>query len=98
MHAIPGKILGKVVITRLHPGQQIAPHIDKMPDGMAPYYQRYQVPLQAAPGVWFRCGDEELQMQPGEAWWFDNQLEHSVVNDSAEDRISLLTDIRPFTL
>jgi hypothetical protein len=68
-----------------------------MPPGVPVYYQRYQIPLSIKPGVVFHCGDEYLSMQPGDAWWFNNQLEHSVTNDSTEDRISMLTDIRPFT-
>lgn len=97
MRAIPGEHLGKVLITRLRPGQVIAPHIDHMPPGVPLYFQRYQIPLHVEPRVTFRCGDEDLYMRPGTAWWFDNQITHSVVNDSGEPRISMLTDIRPFT-
>lgn len=62
-------------------------------------YHRHQIPLRVAPGTWFRCGPyrkkmtEELHMQPGEAWWFNNQTWHEVVNESAEDRISMFCDI-----
>jgi hypothetical protein len=96
MRAIPGEHLGKVIISRLLPQQCIAPHIDHMPPGVPPYYQRYQIPLSVFPGVRFHCGDEELYMEPGNAFWFDNQIIHSVVNDSSEPRISMLCDIRPF--
>lgn len=96
MRAIPGEHLGKVIITRLQPGEVIKPHIDRMPPGMAPYFQRYQIPLSVAAGVIFHCGDEQLYMEPGHAYWFDNQIMHSVVNESNETRISMLTDIRPF--
>lgn len=98
MRAIPGEHLGKVLITRLPAGETIAPHIDQMPPGIPPYYQRYQIPLSVLPDVKFICGDEEVQMKPGEAWWFDNQVTHSVVNHSSDERISMLTDIRPFTV
>jgi Aspartyl/Asparaginyl beta-hydroxylase len=97
MRAIPGEHLGKVVITRMRPKEAIESHIDLMPPGISPYFQRYQIPLSVDPGVVFYCGGEQLWMEPGMAWWFDNQAMHGVVNWSGEDRISMLTDIRPFT-
>jgi hypothetical protein len=33
-------------------------------------------------------------MAPGEAWWFDNAQEHEVINNSADDRIHMIVDIR----
>jgi hypothetical protein len=96
MRAIPGEHLGKVMISRLRPGERIDWHIDRMPPGMQPYYQRYQIPLQTGLGVRFMVGDAEVPMQPGTAWWFDNQCLHAVFNDSDQDRLSLFTDIRPF--
>jgi hypothetical protein len=98
MRAIPGEHLGKVIITRLAPGETIDWHIDQMPPGIPPYFERYQIPLHVAPKVRFVVGDEALYMEPGTAWWFDNQTMHAVFNDSDEDRISMLTDIRPFKL
>jgi hypothetical protein len=96
MHAIPGEHLGKVMISRLHPGEKIDWHIDRMPPGITPYFQRYQIPLQVAEGVRFCVEDEDQYMAPGTAWWFDNQRMHAVFNDSSEDRVSMFTDIRPF--
>lgn len=96
MHAVRGEHLGPVVISRMRPGEIIKPHIDQMPPGVLPFVQRYQIPLAASHGVHFICGDEDVVMEPGEAWWFDNQAMHSVVNHSDYDRISLRCDIRPF--
>ena len=96
MRAIPGEHLGKVMISRMKPGEKIDWHIDRMPQGIPLYYQRYQIPLQVAPGVHFIVGDEDLYMRPGTAWWFDNQQMHTVVNESDTDRISMFADIRPF--
>ena len=62
-------------------------------------YHRHQIPLHVAPGAMFRCGPyekkmtEELHMKPGEAWWFNNQAWHEVVNDSDQDRISMFCDV-----
>jgi Aspartyl/Asparaginyl beta-hydroxylase len=97
MRAIPGEHLGKVMISRLRPGEKIDWHIDQLPPGIVQYFQRYQVPLHVQPGVRFVVEDEDLYMPPGTAWWFDNQRLHAVFNDSKADRLSLFADIRPFT-
>jgi Aspartyl/Asparaginyl beta-hydroxylase len=84
--------LGRVMITRLAPGKAITPHAD----GGAPatYFERYQLMLQALPGVGFTAGNETVQMRTGEAWRFDNTQVHSVANNSADDRIALIIDAR----
>jgi hypothetical protein len=33
-------------------------------------------------------------MRPGEAWWFNHRLMHSVVNNGTEDRVHLIIDYR----
>jgi hypothetical protein len=99
MRTLGGAILGTVVISLLRPGERIGAHVDTWPHPVPQLYQRHQVPLRAAPGVAFRCGPEqclmteEVEMQPGEAWWFDNQAWHEVVNNSSEDRISMFCDV-----
>lgn len=105
MARVMGEHLGRVFISRMAPGVCIPPHTDRIapaeeafPDKMPPavYYERYQVALKAAPGVVFRAGDETVFMEPGSIWWFDNCVEHEVLNHSQDDRISLVIDIRPF--
>lgn len=92
IRAVEGVRLGRVIITRLSPGKTITPHVD----GGAPatYFERYQIALQSFPGCVFTAGDEQVQMRTGEAWWFDNQQLHSVVNNSADDRLALIIDVR----
>lgn len=103
MGKIAGVHLGRCFITRLAPGLEIPLHSDRIaeaelahPDKIPPsvYYSRYHVVLASAPGVVFECGDESAYMATGEAWWFNNQLPHRVVNNSAEDRLHLIIDIR----
>lgn len=98
-----GVHLGRVMISRVRPGGSIPLHSDRIPpaeeafpDRIPPavYFERYHVALQSAPGTQFISGEESVYMAPGEAWWFDNQQLHSVVNNSAEDRIHLIVDIR----
>jgi hypothetical protein len=33
-------------------------------------------------------------MAPGETWWFQNAVEHEVINNSPIERIHLVIDIR----
>jgi hypothetical protein len=87
-----GERLGRVLITKLRPGDRIDPHEDG--GSHADYYSRFHVVLESHPGVDFRCGDEHVYMAPGEVWWFNNKLEHEVRNNSAGDRIHMIVDIR----
>jgi hypothetical protein len=92
MRMVQGVRLGRVLITRLAPGKRIAPHVDG--GSHADYYERYHFILQNLPGSVFRAGDESITAQAGEVWWFDNKKEHEVVNNSADDKLALIIDIR----
>ncbi len=92
MHYVGGERLGRVMINRIRPGGRIYPHADT--PAHADYYSRFHVVLQSQPGVDFRCGDEHVYMAMGETWWFNNKLEHEVLNNSADDRIHMIVDIR----
>lgn len=92
MRAVGGTQLGRVLITRIAPGGEIYPHCDE--GAPATFFQRYQIMLQCNPGVLFLCGDETAQMKTGDVYWFNNALEHSVLNNSNADRIALIADIR----
>jgi hypothetical protein len=94
MTIVEGEQLGRVMITKLSPGKRILPHEDK--GAPATYYDRYHVVLNSAPGCLFRTGDETVYMKTGELWWFDNTVEHEVINNSCEDRVHLIIDIRTF--
>lgn len=93
MRQVEGERLGRVLITRLAPGARIYPHADG--GDHAAYFRRYQIALHSLPGVMFRAGDEIVNMQTGDVWWFNNGIEHEVVNNSADDRLALIVDIRP---
>lgn len=93
MALVGGSRLGRVVITKLASGKKILPHADT--EGLyAKYYTRYHLVLQGFPGSLFLCGDETVQMLTGELWWFDASAEHCVMNNSADDRIHMLVDVR----
>lgn len=92
MTRLGGERLGRVMINKIAPGGVIYPHADTPVH--ANYWERVHVVLQSQPGVVFRCGEEQVYMATGEAWWFQNALEHSVTNNSADERWHLICDIR----
>jgi len=92
MSFVQGERLGRVIINKLRPGGVIYPHADSAPH--CTYYDRFHIVLQSMPGVVFRCESEKVYMGVGEAWWFDNSREHEVINNSADDRIHMVIDIR----
>lgn len=89
---VGGERLGRVMINRIKPGGRIFPHADT--PAHAEYYTRFHIVLQSQPGVDFRCDEEHVYMAPGEVWWFNNKLEHEVFNNSADDRIHMIVDVR----
>lgn len=92
MAAVQGERLGRCIINKLNPGGVIYPHADT--PAHAEYWDRFHIVLQSAPGSNFRAGDEWVHMRTGEVWWFNNRIEHEVINNSADERIHLVVDIR----
>jgi len=91
-YMVKAERIGRILISRMAPGKVIEPHEDG--GAVADYYTRYQMPLQSAPGCVFDCAGERVQMEGGQVWYFNNKLTHSVVNNSATDRISMVVDLR----
>lgn len=99
MALVNGERLGRCMISRMKPGTQIYPHKDIGDDltvyyDNEPYYSRFHIVVQGLPGSVFIAGDEQVTMRTGEVWWFNGAAEHSVINNSADDRIHLVCDIR----
>jgi aspartyl/asparaginyl beta-hydroxylase (cupin superfamily) len=80
------------MINRIAPGGLIYPHPDT-PEHCR-YYSRFHLVLQSAEGVKFRAGDEWTYWETGSFFWFNNALEHEVINESPIDRIHLVMDAR----
>lgn len=89
---VEGERLGRVMINKIAPGGVIFPHVDTK--SHTDYYSRFHIVLQSQPGVVFRAGDEQVYMSTSEVWWFDNSQEHEVINNSTDDRIHMIIDIR----
>lgn len=92
MQTVQGERLGRVMLNKIRPGGRIFPHADTPIH--AQYWSRHHYVVQSAPGVVFKVADEQVYMQTGECWYFDNQQVHEALNNSAEDRIHLVIDIR----
>lgn len=93
MQLVGGSRLGRVVVTKLEPGKKILPHADTK-GAYSSYYTRYHVVLQGLPGSMFSCGDETVNMLTGSVWWFNAKAEHSLSNNSKDDRVHMLVDVR----
>lgn len=92
MRTVEATRLGRVIITKLPPGKEITPHEDQ--GAPAEYFERFQLAIQSLPGSLFHIGDETVNFRSGEMWHINNRVEHSVVNNSADDRIVAIIDLR----
>lgn len=92
MAAVQGEMLGGVLITRIPPGEGIAPHVDK--GWHVDYYDKFYVSLKAATGAKFHHEGEFIEPAVGDIWLIDNRKTHWVTNDSDQDRITLIVCIR----
>jgi hypothetical protein len=88
MTRVEAEQLGGVLITRLPPGGRIDPHADL--EWHALWYQKYYLSLKSAPGVTFHVENESINPKVGEIWLIDNTKPHWVVNDSDDDRVTLI--------
>lgn len=87
--------LDRLIISRIPPGGEILPHADNEGDYvLTDDRARYHCAIQGLPGSLYHCGNETVQMLTGEIWWFNAHEIHSVVNNSVDDRIHLLIDVR----
>ncbi len=85
--------LGRAKVVRLMPGRRVFPHIDR-----GEYYRlrdRYHLVLRSQAGSYLKSGDEEVRMQEGELWWFDNKAVHEAFNDGQVERIHMIFDLLP---
>jgi aspartate beta-hydroxylase len=72
----------------LSPRTRIPPHT-----GVANTRLVLHLPLIVPDGCGFRVGSETRSWKVGEAWVFDDTIEHEAWNDSDETRIILICDV-----
>jgi hypothetical protein len=81
--------LGRAAFFKLLPGGTVGRHIDE-----GTYYlkkDRYHLSLQSR--YHYTVGNEEMIVEPGTFFWFNNKLEHGAKNIGDVDRISLVFDV-----
>ncbi len=71
----------------LAPGTRIPPHV-----GVANIRLVCHLPLIVPDACWFRVGAETREWKRGEAWVFDDTIEHEAANDSDKLRVILIVD------
>ena len=72
----------------LQPRTRIPPHT-----GVANFRLVVHLPLVMPPSCGFRVGGETREWRVGEAWVFDDTIEHEAWNDSDQTRIILICDV-----
>ncbi|HYE47027.1 MAG TPA: aspartyl/asparaginyl beta-hydroxylase domain-containing protein [Caulobacter sp.] len=77
-----------ILFSRLAPGARIPPH-----NGFINTRLIGHLPLIVPPGCGFRVGNDVRQWREGEAWLFDDSIQHEAWNDSGQERIILIFDI-----
>jgi hypothetical protein len=92
MARVAGERLGRVMVNKIKPGGVVFPHVDT--PAHADYWDRFHIVLESQPGVIFRAGDERVYMPQDTVWWFQNAVEHEVINNSPGDRVHMVVDIR----
>ena len=83
--------LSKLVIAKMPAHTSINPHIDSWVDRKC---RRVHVPLSTNEKAIATIGGIDYHMGIGWSWEFDLFTKHNVANDSDEDRIHLLIDVR----
>lgn len=71
----------------LAPNTQIPPHV-----GVANFRLVCHLPLRVPEKCWFRVGETTREWRRGEAWVFDDTIEHEAANGSDELRVIMIID------
>jgi aspartyl/asparaginyl beta-hydroxylase (cupin superfamily) len=72
----------------LAPGVAIPPHV-----GVSNARLVCHLPLIIPTGCWFRVGGETREWRRGEAFVFDDTIEHEAANPSSQLRVVLIVDL-----
>ena len=84
---IPGKA-PSVMFSVLQPNTRIPPH-----HGSSNARTTVHLPLVVPPGCGFRVGGDTRLWREGEAWAFDDTIEHEAWNESGQPRAILILDV-----
>ena len=92
-HYPPGGTIIRAMAAKLLAGGKIAPHVDSHPSFHRGH--RIHVPITTNPRVRFMIDGRPYQLQVGQAYEINNQLNHSVMNKGTVDRITFIFDYFP---
>jgi len=81
----------KLEINIMPPGTKIDTHVDKW--GVLSNCCRIHIPVQTAPGVVFHVAGKQYTIPEGQLFEFNNQIPHSVENNSNVFRIHYVFDL-----
>ena len=84
---VPGRT-PSILFSKLKAGARIPPH-----HGLINARLICHLPLIAPPGSRFRVGNDTREWREGQAWAFDDTIEHEAANDSGRDRTILIFDV-----
>ena len=84
---VPGRT-PSILFSKLKAGARIPPH-----HGLINTRLICHLPLIAPPGSRFRVGNDAREWREGQAWGFDDTIEHEAANDSGHDRTILIFDV-----
>ena len=94
-HYPPGGTIIRAMAAKLKSGGIISPHRDSHMSFVRSH--RIHVPITTNPGVRFMIDGKPHRFEVGRAYEINNQLNHSVMNSGAEDRITFIFDYLPKT-
>jgi hypothetical protein len=94
MSLVRATTLGGVMLTRIPAGAKIPTHTDKGSWHAEFYPLKAYVIIQSNPQCVNRYEDEEYVFPTGDAWLFNNLVEHSVYNCGETDRIAAIVCMR----
>lgn len=84
---VPGRT-PSILFSKLTAGARIPPH-----HGLINTRLICHLPLIAPPGSRFRVGNDTRDWREGQAWAFDDTIEHEAANESGLDRTILIFDV-----
>ena len=89
----PGGTIIRAMAAKLLAGAVIKPHCDSHPSFHNSH--RIHVPITTSARVRFNIGGRPYRFEVGRAYELNNQLNHSVMNKGADDRITYIFDYVP---
>lgn len=92
-HYPAGGTIIRAMAAKLLAGGKIKPHHDKHASFHCGH--RVHVPITTNPRVRFMIDGRPYQLQVGQAYELNNQMQHSVMNKGTDDRITFIFDYVP---